>query len=114
MNFGLSNPRVSPLPPANGTPAQNPGGDERMLRYKKELHQQLIQGMDLSVIGTMSEGELRSEVRRQAERLCNLTPDLLSYADREKLVNEVIDETFGLGPLEPLMRDPAITDILIN
>jgi pilus assembly protein CpaF len=94
----------------NGTmPAQ-----ERFLQYKKELHQQLIAGMDLSAIGTMNEQELRLEVRRAAEDLCRRSSDLLSLSERERLVEEVMDETFGLGPIEPLMRDPTITDILIN
>jgi pilus assembly protein CpaF len=88
--------------------------EERFLRYKKELHQQLIKGMDLSAIGKMSEDELRIEVRRAAEELCRLSPEMFSLADRERLVGEVMDETFGLGPLEPLMRDTSITDILIN
>jgi pilus assembly protein CpaF len=88
--------------------------DDRFLRYKAELHQQLIASMDLSAIGTMSEEDLRLEVRRAAEELCRLSSDLLSLAERERLVNEVLDETFGLGPLEPLMRDPTISDILIN
>src|SRR6266481_611878 len=88
--------------------------EEKFLRHKKELHQQLIAGMDLSTIGTMSEHELRLEVRRAAEELCRLSSDLLSLSERERLVEEVLDETFGLGPLEPLMRDPTITDILIN
>ena len=89
-------------------------GEERFLRYKQELHQQLISSMDLSAIGTMSEEDLRLEVRRAAEELCRLSSDLLSLSERERLVTEVLDETFGLGPLEPLMRDPSITDILIN
>src|SRR6266704_2641967 len=89
-------------------------GEERFLQYKKELHQQLITGMDLSAIGTMNEEELRLEVRRAAEELCRLSSDLLSLSERERLVNEVLDETFGLGPLEPLLRDPTITDILVN
>jgi pilus assembly protein CpaF len=97
----------------NGTAAARVGED-RFLHYKKELHQQLIAGMDLSAIGTMNEEELRLEVRRAAEELCRLSSDLLSLSERERLVNEVLDETFGLGPLEPLMRDPSITDILIN
>jgi pilus assembly protein CpaF len=70
--------------------------------------------MDLSAIGTMNEEELRLEVRRAAEELCRQSADLLNLSERERLVNEVLDETFGLGPLEPLMRDPAITDIMIN
>src|SRR6266446_2870860 len=89
-------------------------GEDRLRHYKRELHEQLIAGMDLSAIGTMSEDELRLEVRRGAEELCRLSSDLLSLSERERLVNEVLDETFGLGPLEPLMRDPTITDILIN
>ncbi len=97
--------------PLRGAPL---AADERFMRYKKELHQQLITGMDLSAIGTMSEEELRLEVRRAAEELCRLSSEMLSLAERERLVNEVMDETFGLGPLEVLMRDPSITDILIN
>jgi pilus assembly protein CpaF len=88
--------------------------EERFLRLKKELHQQLISGMDLTAVGTMDEQELRVEVRRTAEELCRLRSDLLNLSDRERLVNEVLDETFGLGPLEPLMRDPTITDIMVN
>ena len=94
--------------------ANNTTAEERFLRYKSQLHQQLIAGMDLSAIGTMSEDELRMEVRRAAEELCRLSSDLLSLSERERLVNEVLDETFGLGPLEMLMRDPTITDILVN
>jgi pilus assembly protein CpaF len=96
------------------TPMTASRADDRFLRYKKELHQRLIAGMDLSTIGSLSEDELRREVRRAAEELCRLSPDLLSLGERERLVNEVMDETFGLGPLEPLMRDPTISDILIN
>jgi pilus assembly protein CpaF len=88
--------------------------DERFLRLKQELHRQLIASMDLSAIGTMSEEELRSEVRRAAQQLSHHSSDLLSLTERERLVSEVLDETFGLGPLEPLMRDGSITDILIN
>src|SRR6516162_7476716 len=88
--------------------------EERFLRHKKELHQQLITSMNLGSIGTMEEEELRLEVRRAAEDLCRQSADLLNLSERERLVNEVIDETFGLGPLEPLMRDPLVTDIMIN
>ena len=85
-----------------------------LLALKRELHQQVISAMNMSSLGTMQEGELRLEVRRQAEALCHRRADLLSLEEREKLVNEVLDETFGLGPLEPLMRDLEISDILIN
>ncbi len=88
--------------------------NERFLRHKKELHQQLIAGIDVSTIGTMSDVQLKAEVRRAAEELTRYSSELFSYSDRERLVNEVLDETFGLGPLEPLIRDPSISDILVN
>src|SRR5690242_18048910 len=101
----------------NGTPVlqgSSATAEERFLRYKRELHQQLIAGMDLSAIGAMDEAELRVEVRHAAEELCRNSSDLLNLSERERLVSEVLDETFGLGPLEPLIRDPAVSDILIN
>ena len=101
-------------PGANGASGTAGSDEGRLLRHKKELHQKLIASMDLSAIGTMSEEELRVEVRNAAEELCRYSSDLLSLSERERLVNEVLDETFGLGPLEPLMRDPTITDIMIN
>jgi pilus assembly protein CpaF len=88
--------------------------EQRFLRLKRELHEQLITKLDLSAIGRISEDELRLEVRRAAEELCRLGSDLLSLNEQERLVNEVLDETFGFGPLETLMRDPTISDILIN
>ena len=70
--------------------------------------------MDLATLSTLPEEDLRREVRRAAEELLNQCSDLLNESERERLVNEVIDETFGLGPLEALFRDKTITDILIN
>src|SRR5262245_44152200 len=107
----VSESPFSRTPGANGSAAT---AEERFLQHKKDLHQQLITAMDLSAIGTMSEDELRLEVRRAAEELCRHGANLLNLSERERLVGEVLDETFGLGPLEPLMRDPAVTDIMIN
>ena len=87
---------------------------EELRRLKTQLHHQLIAGMDLAAIGNLNREELRLEVRRVADELCQRSSSLLSRTERERLVNEVLDETFGLGPLEPLMADPTITDILIN
>jgi pilus assembly protein CpaF len=87
---------------------------ERFKHLKRDLHQRLIQGMDLSAISSMSDEALKKEVRRATEELSRLIPNLLSRNDRERLADEVLNETFGLGPLEALMRDSSITDILIN
>jgi pilus assembly protein CpaF len=87
---------------------------EDLRRLKAQLHHQLVAGMDLSAIGNMNKEQLRFEVRRVADDLCQRSSNLLSRNERERLVSEVLDETFGLGPLEPLMKDPTISDILIN
>ena len=121
-----SNKDQSPANGANGngaavavqTPATNGAtrgrlGTRELVLARSEVHQQVISAMDLSSIGRLGD-ELRLEVRRQAEALCRRRADLLSLEEREQLVNEVLDETFGLGPLESLMRDQTVSDILIN
>jgi pilus assembly protein CpaF len=102
--------RTEPLAAAPGDSRTT----EELRRLKAQLHHQLIASMDLSVLGTMNKEQLRLEVRHVADELCQRSSSLLNRAERERLVNEVLDETFGLGPLEPLMGDPTVTDILIN
>ena len=83
-------------------------------RLKSEIHRQVIGKIDLSSIGTMDESDLRIEIRRAAQLLIAERAELLNNAEKERLIAEVINETFGLGPLEPLFRDPSISDIMIN
>src|SRR4051794_32117840 len=70
---------------------------EELRRLKAQLHQQLIAGMDLSAISTMNREQLRMEVRRVADELCQRSSNLLNRNERERVVSEVLDETFGLG-----------------
>src|ERR1700730_7593907 len=100
--------------PAGGNFSFDSANQEELRRLKSQLHHQLVVAMDLAAMETMDKDELRQEVRRVAEELCQRSSSLLSRTEREKLINEVLDETFGLGPLEPLMKDPTISDILIN
>jgi pilus assembly protein CpaF len=81
---------------------------------KRQLHHTLVMGMDLSALKSWSKEQLRLEVRRVAGEVCQRSSVLLNNAERERLVTEVIDETFGLGPLQTLMNDPTVTDILVN
>ncbi len=105
------------FPPPGGKSALSPfdsSNNEELRRLKGQLHHQLVVAMDLAAMETMDKDELRQEVRRVAEELCQRSSSLLSRTERERLINEVLDETFGLGPLEPFMKDPTISDILIN
>src|SRR5947209_17524518 len=99
---------------ANDPTRADPRPGEEMHRLKAQLHRQLVTSMDLSALATLTRDQLRLEVRRVADELCQRSSSLLNRNERERLVNEVLDETFGLGPLEQLMKDPSITDILIN
>ena len=103
-------------PPATDDSKQWQGIVEqaRFSRLKRELHERLIAAMDLSVVRTMPADELRAQFRRGAEEICDSQSELLSRTERDRLVEELLDETLGLGPLEALMRDPTISDILIN
>ncbi|BBO33082.1 CpaF family protein [Lacipirellula parvula] len=83
-------------------------------QLKVELHEQLISGMDFDVLRSVDPERLRAEIRRGAEELCSLHADLLTRAERNQLIEELVDETLGLGPLETLMHDPTVSDILIN
>jgi pilus assembly protein CpaF len=93
---------------------QDPELERWFQALKRELHQQVIAHLDISTLGVMSREQLSAEVRSKVEQLCRHRADLLSLQERERLLGEVLDETFGLGPLEPLLRDTEISDILIN
>jgi pilus assembly protein CpaF len=88
--------------------------DPKFVALKRELHQEVIAQLDPIAIGKASPEQLRAEVRRQAEILCRSRKDLLTSSEHERLIKEVMDEAFGLGPLEQLLSDPDISDILIN
>ncbi|MBN1588989.1 MAG: CpaF family protein [Pirellulales bacterium] len=81
---------------------------------KQRIHGKLVDKLDLSRIGEMEGDVLRREIRLVVEHLCDTEDTLLNRNERERLVDEVLDETFGLGPLEVLLKDTAISDILIN
>jgi pilus assembly protein CpaF len=81
---------------------------------KARLHRAVINRMDLTKLGQLDPEQLHAEVARLAEDLLAAENAPLSSADRERLVGEVRHELFGLGPLEPLLSDPDVCDILVN
>ena len=83
-------------------------------RLKSKIHEELIESIDLSRIGPLAHPRLRGELRAVAERLCSQRREMLSRLDRERMIEELMDEMFGLGPLQKLLKDPAVTDILVN
>ncbi len=83
-------------------------------RLKQRIHNKLVDKLDLSRVGELEGDTLRREIRLVVEHLCDTQDVLLNRNERERLIEEVLDETFGLGPLEMLLKDATISDILIN
>jgi pilus assembly protein CpaF len=82
--------------------------------WKHKIHQRLLQVMDLSLIGTVEEDHARTEIREIVQRLFAEDSAPLSLEQRRRIVQEIEDEVMGLGPLEPLLADPKVADILVN
>jgi pilus assembly protein CpaF len=81
---------------------------------KARLHRAVINRMDLAKLNLLNQEQLQTEVAALAESLLSPEEYPLSISEREQLVDEVRHELFGLGPLEPLLADPAVSDILVN
>ena len=81
---------------------------------KRLIHGKLVDKVDLSRVSDLAGDTLRREIRLVVERLCDTENPLLNRMERERLIDEVLDETFGFGPLEVLLKDPTISDILVN
>ncbi len=89
-------------------------GQQGFQEMKSRLHRALINRMDLSKLAALSPDQVNAEVSRLAETVLAQEAMPLSTAERERLVNDVQHELFGLGPLEPLLADSSISDILVN
>jgi pilus assembly protein CpaF len=89
-------------------------GNQSFQELKARLHRAIITRLDLTKLNTLAPERVRSEVSRLVEDLLIAENAALSIIERDRLVSEVHNELFGLGPLEPLLADPTISDILVN
>lgn len=97
--------------------ADTPRQDESRQSFellKTRLHRQMVDAIDLSKAGELPEAELRSQLRALASHLAGQQSVALSASDREMMVDSLMDEIYGFGPIEPLMNNAEITDVLIN
>jgi pilus assembly protein CpaF len=83
-------------------------------QVKADLHRKILDRLDLEKLGRTSGDSAREEVLSLIRASVNSEAVPLSFAERERLSREILDEIFGLGPLEPLLKDPSISDILVN
>jgi pilus assembly protein CpaF len=97
-----------------GDEAAGPGGGNIYQEMKARLHRAIINRMDLTKLGQLDAEQLHAEVSRLVEDMIAAENAPLSVSERERLIGEVRHELFGLGPLEPLLADPEVCDILVN
>jgi len=83
-------------------------------RVKADLHRKILDRLDLEKLGRTPNDTAREEVLVVIRNSVNAEVVPLSFAERERLSREILDEIFGLGPLEPLLKDHTISDILVN
>src|SRR5262249_11471635 len=106
----------APAPPPTPVRKMEPGKDidpaqEEFETLKRHIHTRLIDRLDMNRISEIDPKTLRNEIRGVVELLCDTENPLLNRNERQRLVNEILDETFGFGPLELLLKDEKIGDI---
>ena len=105
-NFDGSRTSLRPMQPSSP--------DVILQELRLRIHRRLIDTLDLSKLSTLEMDRVKVEIRRILEDMVMAEAIPLSRVDRDRLVTDVQHEVFGLGPLETLMKDPEITDILVN
>jgi pilus assembly protein CpaF len=90
------------------------GAQDLHTELKVELHQRLLDLINLQALEKMSRAQIEIEVGDIVSEELAKQKHALNHAERKQLVTDVLDELLGLGPLEPLLKDPTITDILVN
>src|SRR5215813_12083088 len=106
-----------PAPVAtNGTAVREPkrAGESAYFELKTRIHRQLIESIDLTKLAVLPRETVQQQIQRIVEDMLASDETPLSRQEREQIVVEVQHETFGLGPIEPLMQDPTVNDILVN
>jgi len=98
--------------PRAGTPMAR--GADRVFELKSEIHRKLIGVLNLERVSSIPKDRIRAEIGRVVERLFDEERVPMTAAEQARMVEEVLDEVLGLGPLEPLLKEPSISDILVN
>lgn len=88
--------------------------ERKFQQVQASIHQELVTALDLSKLADANPRRLEAHVRRIADHVCQSRGEVLNDFDRERLLQSVLHEAFGLGPLEGLLADPTVSDILVN
>ena len=102
-------------PPVNRAGAAAPPRNaDRYFEIKSEIHKKLLTALNLDRVASIPKDRVRAEIGRVVERLLEQEKVPMTTAEQNRIVEEVLDEVLGLGPLEPLLKESSISDILVN
>jgi len=90
------------------------GNTPEYQELKFTLHRKLLDRINLEALSSMAGERVRTEIRSAVARLVDEEKTPLSLVEKDRVIEEILDEVFGLGPLEPLLQDPTISDILVT
>ena len=108
---------AAPAPEVTFHDRQQAERDEQLTRWldlKTRLHERLLEELNLAAIEKVAKADLRREVAAIVNELLTNEGTALNAKEFSLLIEELLDEVLGLGPLEPLLKDPSVTDILVN
>ncbi|MFZ0050170.1 MAG: hypothetical protein WAK96_00195, partial [Desulfobaccales bacterium] len=91
-----------------------PGREARLYAVKSRVHHRLLERLDLAQLETLDQAKMAQEIRQVLNHLLEEETEPLNLSEKARLVEELEFEILGLGPLEPLLQDPTISDILAN
>ncbi len=104
----------TPLPPQRPAAAAPVAPRPQYIELKANVHRKLLNRLNLEALATADRSRAEGEIRSLLYELIAEEAMPLSMTERDGILGDVLDEVFGLGPLEPIMRDPTVTDILVN
>jgi pilus assembly protein CpaF len=105
----------APPPPPRVEPAAPSASQHAVFQHiKGRVHRRLIERLNLSSLDKLTRDQVVEAIRKVVYDLLSQESAPLNFDEREELVTQVLDEIFGLGPLEPLIQDPSVSDILVN
>src|SRR5450759_4935750 len=105
-------PLSRPMPPAGGARAQTPRA--QYVELKSNVHRKLLNRLNLEALANAERSRAESEIRTLVIELLAEEGTPISLSERDVLFGELIDEVFGLGPLEPLLRAGSLSEILVT
>ncbi|MBD3639973.1 MAG: CpaF family protein [Marinobacter sp.] len=112
--FGKGEPEPPLVHNGGGPSLARKAEEEQERAWKQKIHQKLMKVLDLSLLGTLGKEEAERQLQEIGQRLMSEESIPLSLTARQRIIRQIQDDILGLGPLEPLLADKSIADILVN